>query len=213
MKRMLLAAILAAFALPATAQTTTVGVGAAARSDSESTSVSGSAARSNQGQTQSTLSNAQQAQDASNTNTVAPSQSVTINGTPIPTNTTSNVNYSGTTTQKAAPAVIAPNLAQSINNDLCIVSASIGGSGIGFGFGVGLQYTDVDCVRRINARQLFNMGYAKAAVALMAQDESIKKALADAGFSPLGEPLPKQPEKLVEIMRIDPHALLTPVTR
>jgi hypothetical protein len=82
---------------------------------------------------------------------------------------------------------------------MCVVSAAVGGSGIGFSVGIGLQYKDDDCIRRINARQLYNMGYGKAAIALMAQDQNIAKALNDAGFSNLGEPMPvMQPEKLVK---------------
>jgi hypothetical protein len=109
-----------------------------------------------------------------------------------------DINYSGTQTLKSVPSVVVPNLPSVINNDMCVVSAAVGGSGIGFSVGVGFQYKDEDCVRRINARQLFNMGYQKTAIALMAQDAGIAKALQDTGFNAMGEPMPvQQPDKLV----------------
>lgn len=100
-------------------------------------------------------------------------------------------------TYKTVPNVGAPGLASAINNDLCVVSASMGGSGVGFGFAIGMQYRDEDCVRRVNARQLYNMGYAKASVLLMAQDPNVRKALEDAGEVLPPASVPKQPESQI----------------
>lgn len=150
----------------------------------------------NQGQSQTATGGnatggaATQAQDASNTNTVAPVQSLTYNEASAPANVTI----------RTTPNVNAPGLASAINNDLCVVSASVGGSGVGFGIGIGLQYTDTDCVRRVNARQLFNFGYIKAATLLMANDGAVRDALVRAGDlkeSEVALPL-GQPQKLVQ---------------
>jgi hypothetical protein len=188
-----------------TGGTSTSGALSGSESNSGSVSVSkgtggnaqGGSANSNSSATGGS-SNQNQTSAANNANTVAPSQNMTLNST-SPDHVKQDINYSGTQTLKSVPSVVVPNLPSVINNDMCLVSSAVGGSGIGFSVGIGFQYKDDDCIRRINARQLFNMGYQKAAIALMAQDANIAKALNDAGFSNLGEPMPTgQPEKLVQ---------------
>jgi hypothetical protein len=189
---------LAILAAASVANAQTVGAGAVAGSASESTSVSGAAAQSKQtqGQAQDQLQAQQQGQrqSANNANLVAPVQAIIVNEAAQPSEVKmiSEIHNSGTQTIKAAPSV-GVGAGTVINNDLCTVQTSIAGSGIGFGVGFAGGLTDEDCVRRINARQLFNMGYAKAAIALMAKNKDVADALAQAGFTPTGEPLPPPP--------------------
>ena len=144
-----------------------------------------------QGQTQSQTATAtsNQTQAVNNGQTIAPAQSMTYNEAAPPADTKATIRY--------APQVNAPALASAINNDLCVVSASVGGSGIGFGIGIGLQFRDEDCVRRVNARQLFNFGFGRAALLLMAQDPAVKQALDDAGVDLKGLTMPEQPKAQV----------------
>lgn len=65
--------------------------------------------------------------------------------------------------------------------DTCMGSSSVGGQGVGFGLSVGSTWSDADCVRRKDARELHNMGYKPAAVALMCQNANVAKAMATAG--------------------------------
>ncbi len=65
--------------------------------------------------------------------------------------------------------------------DTCMGSSSVGGQGVGFGLSVGSTWSDADCVRRKDARELHNMGFKPAAVALMCQNAAVAKAMATAG--------------------------------
>lgn len=154
------------------AQTVEVGVGSASKSESTSSSGSVAGARSNQGQTQSTSSNALQAQDASNTNTVAPSQTTTINST-VPANTTADIRYSGTTTQRSAPSVVGPVMNPTTP---CTSVISAGGSGIGFGVFIGSTMEDKECTRREFARVLIAVGQMDAGMAVLCGNEMVAKA-------------------------------------
>ena len=140
----------------------------------------------NQNQTSTSAAASNQTQSANNANTVAPIQSLTYNEAAAPSKVTI----------RSIPNV-SIGVASAINNDLCVASASIGGSGVGFGFGIGLQYRDEDCVRRINSRQLFNMGFQRAAVLLMAQDANVRQALQDAGVDLGNITVPEQPKAQV----------------
>ena len=57
---------------------------------------------------------------------------------------------------KNTPSMNGPNLTSS--NDTCMGSVSAGGSGPGFGLSLGKTYTDTNCVRLKNSRELWNMG-------------------------------------------------------
>jgi hypothetical protein len=78
-------------------------------------------------------------------------------------------------TAYAAPLVAA--------DDTCMGSSSVGAQGVGFGLSVGSTWHDDDCVRRKDARELHNMGYKPAALALMCQNAAVRKAMAAAGTS------------------------------
>lgn len=74
----------------------------------------------------------------------------------------------------AAPALIAAE-------DTCMGSSSAGAQSMGFGLSLGSTWQDTDCVRRKDARELHNMGHKNAAIALMCQNDKVRKAMEDAG--------------------------------
>ena len=158
-------------------QTTTIGAAAGSQSGSESTSASGAIAGSRSASgavsNQQQQSTAQQAQDASNTNTVSPSQVVNNNGSPIPASTTQQVNYSGTTTQRSAPAVVGPVMNPTTP---CTSVISAGGSGIGFGVFIGSTMEDKECTRREFARVLIAVGQMDAGMSVLCGNEMVAKA-------------------------------------
>jgi hypothetical protein len=47
----------------------------------------------------------------------------------------------------------------------------------GFGLGIGKTYTDANCVRLKNSREMWNMGMKAAALALMCKDDENREAL------------------------------------
>jgi hypothetical protein len=65
--------------------------------------------------------------------------------------------------------------------DTCMGSSSIGGQGVGFGLTLGTTWTDDNCRRLKNSRQLVSLGYHRAATALMCVDEDVKAAMVAAG--------------------------------
>jgi hypothetical protein len=78
--------------------------------------------------------------------------------------------------------------------DTCMGSSSVGGQAMLFGFSVGTTWRDEDCVRRKDARELFNMGNAPgfnalrtAGLARMCQKLANKSALHAAGLPCPGE--------------------------
>ena len=60
-------------------------------------------------------------------------------------------------------------------------STSAGAQGVGFGVSLGSTYTDSDCIRRKDARELHNMGHATAAIHLLCQNDAVRQAMEDAG--------------------------------
>lgn len=94
----------------------------------------------------------------------------------------------------SAPSVFTGSLVAS--PETCLGSFQAGGSGsnglISFGLTFGKTYVDPDCTRRMYARSLMLLGgqYNVAAVALLAQDENVAKALRAAGV-----PIPGQAAK------------------
>jgi len=169
--RTLLYAALLALPLTALGQTTTIGAAAGSQSGSESTSTSGAIAGSRSAS--GSASNQGQAQDASNTNTVSPSQVVNNNGSPIPSSTTQQVNYSGTTTQRSAPAVVGTVMNPTTP---CTSVITGGGSVIGFGIQLGASLEDKECTRREFARVLMAMGQMDAGMSVLCGNEMVAKA-------------------------------------
>ena len=107
-------------------------------------------------------------------------QAINIAASVIPTETTQNVNYSGTETLKNVPSVSGPNLTSS--GDTCMGSSSGSANGPGFGISVGSTWTDSNCRMLKNSRELFNQGMRAASMALLCNDPDIKQALEDTGF-------------------------------
>jgi hypothetical protein len=96
-------------------------------------------------------------------------------------NTTTNVSrVSGKTRLVTPPTVIAPALAAA-GIEACLGSVSGGVSVMGGGVSFGSTTKDDDCNRRLYARQLHNMGYKAAAVALQCLSPEVQWAMAAAG--------------------------------
>ncbi len=74
------------------------------------------------------------------------------------------------------------NAALTSSNDTCMGSVSAGGSGPGFGLAIGSTYKDDNCVMLKNSREMWNMGFKAAAVALMCTDKANKEALELTGY-------------------------------
>lgn len=103
--------------------------------------------------------------------------------------------------QSGSEAIVAPTYnqytpsTQTIHNntqapDVIVSGANqcalpIGASTSILGVGVGLSATPVDqgCERRNNANALYALGYKAAAVSLMCQDASVRKAMGEVGAS------------------------------
>lgn len=109
--------------------------------------------------------------------------SVTING---PSDAASAANAAATVeaARLAANADIkirnTPNVGAAVltsSNDTCMGSFGGGGSGPGFGIQIGSTYKDGNCVMLKNSRELWNMGYRAASLALMCTDAANKEAL------------------------------------
>ena len=126
-------------------------------SRSNSSSVSNSSARQGQfqAQSQNARSSVRDSGNSSNTNVIEAAKRAPVS------------------TAYAAPLVAA--------DDTCMGSSSVGAQGVGFGLSVGSTWHDDDCVRRKDARELRNMGYKPAAIALMCQNAAVRKAMAAAG--------------------------------
>lgn len=65
--------------------------------------------------------------------------------------------------------------------DTCMGSSSIGGQAVSFGLTIGTTWTDDNCQRLKNSRQLVALGYHRAATSLMCFDESVREAMIQAG--------------------------------
>ena len=68
------------------------------------------------------------------------------------------------------------------SNDTCMGSVSAGGSGPGFSLAIGSTYKDDNCVMLKNSREMWNMGFKAAAMALMCTDRANREALELTGF-------------------------------
>ena len=119
----------------------------------------------------------QQSADAAASNN-GNNQSITIEASKQLERTETHI--SGTQTVKNVPSVSGPPLTTS--NDTCMGSASGSANGPGFGLSLGKTYTDVNCVRLKNSRELWNMGMKAAALALMCMDKDNREALEVTGF-------------------------------
>jgi len=137
-------------------------------------------------------------------------QNITINGSPIPINTThtQNVNATGTSTVKTVPQVYAPSVGVTAP---CRVALSGGVSVIGFGIAAGGSVTDSPCNLRELSRLYFGIGQtdkavavANGALALECADEQVAKALGDTCY-PKPEPVAVAPAPVVT--KVEPRCV------
>ena len=91
------------------------------------------------------------------------------------------VKYSGTQKIKNVPSVSGPPLTTS--NDTCMGSTSGSVNIAGLGIGGGSTWTDANCKRLKNARELWNMGMKAAGMELMCLDSENRKALKATGYA------------------------------
>lgn len=119
----------------------------------------------------------QQSADAAATN-AGNNQNITIEAAQ-PLSKTETV-VSGTQTIKNVPSVNGPALTTS--NDTCMGSTSGSVNIAGVGIGGGSTWTDTNCKRLKNARELWNMGMKAAAMALMCRDDENREALEQTGY-------------------------------
>lgn len=121
-----------------------------------------------------------QGQSQNNRQTIAPSQSVSVAGDEIPAQ---------------APSVFLPGLA--VAPETCMGSTTAGGSagfgGTGFSIGFGTTWKSADCELRMFARSLQQLGQNGAALALLAQNENVAKALRAAGVPIPGDKVASSP--------------------
>jgi hypothetical protein len=142
-------------------------------STNENNATGGTASATTGPVTSNTASNSNQSQSTSNANN-------------------SSVNVEGDQYRAAASTAYAPQLVA--GSDTCMGSSSAGGQGIGFGFSLGTSWTDKNCVRLKQTRQLQSMGEGAAARELMCQDVDVWMAFAAAG-TPCLSPKPARRRK------------------
>lgn len=130
-----------------------------------------------------------QGQAQNNNQSIAPSQSVNIEGTSF---------------DRMAPTVVAPSLTAA-GTGVCLGSVSFGLSGPMAGASFGITKVDKGCEQRSGAALLYNMGYQKAALRVLA-GESIQDALAAEGQ------LPGAPVKTSAVKKVDAPVVASEVT-
>ena len=79
------------------------------------------------------------------------------------------------------PVNTAYSAALATSEDTCMGSSSIGGQAVSFGLTIGTTWTDDNCQRLKNSRQLVALGYHRAATALMCFNEDVSSAMIQAG--------------------------------
>jgi hypothetical protein len=79
------------------------------------------------------------------------------------------------------PVNTAYSAALATSEDTCMGSSSIGGQAVSFGLTIGTTWTDDNCQRLKNSRQLVALGYHRAATSLMCFDDSVREAMNLAG--------------------------------
>jgi hypothetical protein len=120
-----------------------------------------------------------QQQETTSTSTAQQGNEQNINFN-SPSQSDTNVHYSGSQTVKNVPSVSGPPLTTS--NDTCMGSTSGSVNIAGLGIGGGSTWTDANCKRLKNARELWNMGMKAAGMELMCLDDENRKALISTGY-------------------------------
>lgn len=88
--------------------------------------------------------------------------------------------------QKRNPVASAASTFLTASEDTCMGSGGLGAQAVGFGLSFGKTWTDDDCVRRKNARELRTFGKNKAALALLCQNPDVAAAMEVEGGCPGG---------------------------
>lgn len=104
-------------------------------------------------------------------NAAANSQGTAANDNAQTINTVNN----GSDLGKGVPTAVAPALTTTLS-ETCMGSTSGGVSGSGFGLSFGSTWTDSECVRRLNARELRSMGFGIAGKELMCDNDEVRAA-------------------------------------
>ncbi len=143
--------------------------------DNSSYAAGGSASADNNGN-----NNGNNNSSSSNSQTQSQSQSVSAqsdssNSNNADQNVTINENYQRAPVSTAFAAPLAAG------EDTCMGSSSFGAQAVTFGLSVGTTWRDANCRRLKNSRQLVNLGYQRAATALMCVDEDVRMAMEEAG--------------------------------
>ena len=82
---------------------------------------------------------------------------------------------------KRPPVNTAYSAALAVGEDTCMGSSSIGGQAVSFGLTIGTTWTDDNCQRLKNSRQLVALGYHRAATSLMCFNDDVRAAMDQAG--------------------------------
>ena len=103
---------------------------------------------------------------------------------PVTANTVVDARNLSTSTgmdpSRAVGMAVAPGLSSSFN-DVCMGSTSMGAGFSGGSIALGTTWEDPDCVRRLNAREIRNMGDAQVAKEIMCGNEDVRAAFKRAG--------------------------------
>jgi len=94
-------------------------------------------------------------------------------------NSSTSVNVTSTEARQPVNSAYAAPLTTS--NDTCMGSTSVGGQGITFGISFGTTWTDKDCVRRKDARFLYNTQNSNLSLGLMCNKPEIRQLVERTG--------------------------------
>lgn len=92
----------------------------------------------------------------------------------------STVNNINTGAAESVPNVYAPNLSTTLT-ETCMGSTSAGAASFGFGASFGSTWSDEDCVRRLDARQMAALGEIAIAKEMMCASDTVREAAKKAG--------------------------------
>jgi hypothetical protein len=103
---------------------------------------------------------------------------------PVTANTVVDARNLSTSTgidpSKAVGMAVAPGLSSSFN-DVCLGSTSMGAGFSGGSIALGTTWEDPDCIRRLNAREIRNMGDAQVAKEIMCGNADVRAAFKRVG--------------------------------
>lgn len=109
-----------------------------------------------------------------------------IQSTNIPVTANTNVDARNLSTavgpdpSRAVGMAVAPGLSSSFN-DVCLGSTSMGAGFSGGSIALGTTWEDPDCIRRLNAREIRNMGDAQVAKEIMCGNDDVRAAFKRVG--------------------------------